>query len=94
MTVTYREGLSIFQLLVFIPCLVAASYLWKRDGFSPGSAAWRFASTLSMVRVTGSISTLIAISHYSSVLGTFIVVSQVIGTPPLALSCITLADKM
>lgn len=94
MTLSYHDGISVFEVVVYAPLFALAMYLWKRDGFGPGSAAWRFSSTFCCLRLTGSICSLVAISVNSEGLQTAILVSQVVGLPPLTLSLITVLDRM
>lgn len=91
---TYGDGIAILQLLFYLPAVNLAAYLWFRDGFRPGSAAWRFATAFTSLRLTGTICTLVAINFYSSALVTTIIISQVVGTPPLTMAAITLVDRM
>ncbi|KAF2208883.1 hypothetical protein CERZMDRAFT_91461 [Cercospora zeae-maydis SCOH1-5] len=92
--ITYADGIAILQLLFYLPAVNLAAYLWFRDGFRPGSASWRFATAFTSLRLTGAVCTLIAIHHYSGSLATTIIISQVVGTPPLTMAAIMLVDRI
>ncbi|KAM3424166.1 hypothetical protein BST61_g11291 [Cercospora zeina] len=92
--VTYADGIAILQLLFYLPAVNLAAYLWFRDGFRPGSAAWRFATAFTSLRLTGAICTIVAIHHYSGTLATTIIISTVVGTPPLTMAAIMLVDRV
>jgi hypothetical protein len=94
MVLAYRDGIAVLQVMVYTPLFFMACFLWRRDGFGPGSAAWRFSSTFCSLRLTGAICSLAAISNKSETLLTAILISQVIGFPPLILSLVMSFDRM
>ncbi|KAF4151862.1 hypothetical protein CNMCM6069_002976 [Aspergillus lentulus] len=63
--ITYRDGIAILQLIIFPIILVAAIFIWKRSGWRVGSKIWRFPVTLSLIRIAGSISSLLSINNNS-----------------------------
>ncbi|KAL4786417.1 hypothetical protein BJX76DRAFT_365798 [Aspergillus varians] len=85
-TVTYRDGIAILQLLVFPFVVVAALFIWKRTGWRVGSKIWRYAVTLSLIRIAGSISSLLTINHDSHDVEVAVAVCELIGIAPLLLT--------
>ncbi|PYI00044.1 hypothetical protein BO71DRAFT_478906 [Aspergillus ellipticus CBS 707.79] len=83
--VTYSDGISILQLIVF-PFLFASSiYIWKRTGWRAGGHTWRFAVILSLLRIVGSICTLAQLSFTSTNLQIAATVCNLIGIAPQSL---------
>ncbi|CAI7612140.1 unnamed protein product [Penicillium glandicola] len=92
--VSYRNGIAILQLIVFPIILVAAIFIWKRTGWRQGSKIWRYAVTLSLIRIAGSISSLLAISNDSYNIEVAVAVCQMIGIAPLLLTFIGLLRQI
>lgn len=92
--VSYRNGIAILQLIVFPIILVAAIFIWKRTGWRQGSKIWRYAVTLSLIRIAGSISSLLTISNDSRNIKVAVAVCQLIGIAPLLLTFIGLLRQM
>ncbi|CRL23329.1 unnamed protein product [Penicillium camemberti] len=92
--VGYRDGIAILQLIVFPIVLVAAIFIWKRTGWREGSKVWRYAVTLSLIRIAGSISSLLAISNDSHNIKVAVAVCQLIGIAPLLLTFIGLLRQI
>ncbi|KAF7167041.1 hypothetical protein CNMCM5623_000515 [Aspergillus felis] len=86
--VTYRDGIAILQLIIFPIILVAAIFIWKRSGWRVGSKIWRFPVTLSLIRIAGSISSLLSINNDSYNIRVAEAVCQLIGIAPLLLTFI------
>ncbi|PYH83296.1 hypothetical protein BO82DRAFT_411795 [Aspergillus uvarum CBS 121591] len=83
--VTYSDGISILQLIVFPFLLACSIYVWKRTGWRAGGSTWRFAVILSLLRVVGSICTLAQLSFTSTNLRTAATVCNLIGIAPQSL---------
>jgi hypothetical protein len=47
---TYSDGISILQLIVFPVLLASSIYIWKRTGWRSGRHTWRLAVILSAIR--------------------------------------------
>ncbi|KAI3189940.1 hypothetical protein CBS147311_9788 [Penicillium roqueforti] len=92
--VSYRNGIAILQLIVFPIILVAAIFIWKRTGWRQGSKIWRYVVTLSLIRIAGSISSLLAISNDSYNIKVAVAVCQMIGIAPLLLTFIGLLRQI
>lgn len=92
--VTYRDGIAILQLIVFPFILVAALFIWKRTGWRVGSKIWRFPVTLALIRIAGSISSLLTISHDSYNLEVAVAVCELIGIAPLLLTYVGILRQM
>ncbi|CAI7644456.1 hypothetical protein PCG10_009075 [Penicillium crustosum] len=92
--VGYRNGIAILQLIVFPIILVAAIFIWKRTGWREGSKIWRYAVTLSLIRIAGSISSLLTISNDSHNIKVAVAVCQLIGIAPLLLTFIGLLRQI
>lgn len=93
-TITYWNGIAILQLIVFPIILIAAIFIWKRTGWRVGSKIWRYAVTLSLIRIAGSISSLLSISNDSHNIEVAVAVCQLIGLAPLLLTFIGLLRQM
>ncbi|KAL2859188.1 hypothetical protein BJX68DRAFT_261633 [Aspergillus pseudodeflectus] len=85
-TVTYRDGIAILQLIIFPLILVAALFIWNRTGWRAGSKIWRYGVTLSLIRIAGSISSLVTIDHNSHDAEVAVAVCELIGLAPLLLT--------
>jgi hypothetical protein len=92
--VTYADGIAILQLVIFPFILAASLYVWKQTGWRAGGKIWRFPLILSLLRIAGSISTLISISHDSKNVEIAVAVCEMIGIAPLTLTYIGLLRQM
>ncbi|KAH8681793.1 hypothetical protein BX600DRAFT_491952 [Xylariales sp. PMI_506] len=92
--VTYRDGIAILQLVIFPFILVAALFIWHRTGWRVGSKIWRFAVTLSLIRIAGSISSLLTISNDSYSVYVAVAVCELIGIAPLLLTYVGLLRQI
>jgi len=93
-SVTYRDGIAILQLIVFPFILVAALFIWKRTGWRVGSKIWRYGVTLSLIRIAGSISSLLSISNKSEQIVVAVAVCELIGLAPLLLTYVGVLRQM
>ncbi|KAE8132055.1 hypothetical protein BDV38DRAFT_225717 [Aspergillus pseudotamarii] len=85
-TVNYADGIAILQLIIFPFILAASLFIWKRTGWRVGAKIWRYPFTLSLIRLAGSIATLISIDHDSKQVRIAMFVCQLIGIAPLLLA--------
>lgn len=92
--VTYQDGIAILQLIVFPFILVASLFIWKRTGWRVGAKIWRYPFTLSLIRLAGSIATLISIDNNSKNVQITIFVCQLIGIAPLLLAYVGIVRLM
>ncbi|KNG87064.1 hypothetical protein ANOM_005686 [Aspergillus nomiae NRRL 13137] len=83
-----RDGIAILQLIIFPFILAAAIFIWNRAGWRVGRKIWRYPVTLSLLRIAGSISTMIAIDHRSTGVTRAENVCELIGLAPLLLTYI------
>ncbi|PYH48036.1 uncharacterized protein BP01DRAFT_407503 [Aspergillus saccharolyticus JOP 1030-1] len=93
-TVTYRDGIAILQLIIFPFIVVAALFIWNRTGWKAGSKIWRFAVTLSLIRIAGSISSLLTINNDSYNVEVAVAVCELIGIAPLLLTYVGLLRQI
>ncbi|GKZ97501.1 hypothetical protein AnigIFM59636_000887 [Aspergillus niger] len=84
--VTYRDGIAILQLVIFPFIFAAAIFIWNRAGWRVGSKIWRYPATLSLIRIAGSIASLLSIDHDSKNVEIAIAVCELIGLAPLLLT--------
>jgi hypothetical protein len=91
--ITGREGLSIAELVVYVPSLLLALLVAKRHGFSR-DLGWIYLAVFALVRATGSALELASISNGSSSLGTIAVILSSIGLSPLLLSMCGLLKRL
>jgi len=93
MTVTYRDGVAILQVVAYIPILVLAFLLCLRHGFSK-SSGWFFLITFSIIRLLGAIFWLVYISYPSVGVITTAIICTSIGLSPLTLLCLGLLSRV
>lgn len=84
MTITYRGAIAIVQLIAYVPCLVLGFLLALRHGFSK-SSGWLFIISFTLLRTTGAICELIAMSDSSMGVVTTVLICSFIGIAPLML---------
>lgn len=92
--VKYQDGIAILQLIIFPFILVASLFVWKRTGWRVGSKIWRYPFTLSLIRLAGSIATLISINDHTENVEIAIFVCQLIGIAPLLLAYVGMLRLM
>lgn len=93
-TVTYRDGIAILQLITFPVLLVSAVIIWKRTGWKAAGKTWRFVISLSLIRIIGSICTLLTIENPTQNIYIAEAVCELIGIAPLMLVYIGLLRQM
>lgn len=86
--VNYGNGIAILQLIIFPFIFVATIFIWKRTGWRVGGRIWRYPATLSLIRIAGSISSLLSINNNSPRIVIAEAVCQLIGIAPLLLTYI------
>ncbi|KAF6235122.1 hypothetical protein HO173_006749 [Letharia columbiana] len=93
MTITYRDGVAILQVVAFVPTLAFGIILAMRHGFAK-SSGWVLLISFSICRLVGAICQLIAISHPSTGVYTAAIVCISIGLSPLTLICLGLLTRV
>lgn len=93
-TVTYADGVAILQLIIFPFVTAAGIFIWHRTGWRVGSKIWRYPVTLSLIRIAGSICSLISINHDSKNVEIARIVCEMIGIAPLLLTYVGLLRQM
>lgn len=93
-SVDYRDGIAILQLIVFPVLLVTALFIWKRTGWKAGGKSWRYVVTLSLIRIAGSIATLLTINNNNKQIYIAEAVCELIGIAPLLLTYIGILRQM
>ncbi|KAI9801425.1 MAG: hypothetical protein M1825_003405 [Sarcosagium campestre] len=92
MAIDYRSGISIFEILLYSPCLIVALWLALRHGFGRNSG-WIFLVLFTLVRLVGSSTQLISISNRSKNVAITDIICQSIGLSPLILVCVGLLSR-
>ena len=93
MTVTYRHGISILQLIIYLPSLFLSIFLIIRHVLRTNSG-FLFLSTFALVRIVGACCDLATISN-PSVVGLYIAaaICSSIALSPLMLACTGLLSR-
>lgn len=92
MTITYRHGISILELLVFLPSFFLASFLVYRHGFRQNSG-FLFIATFALARIVGACCDLATINHYSLGLYIAAAICMAVGLSPLMLALTGLLSR-
>ncbi|KAJ5089253.1 hypothetical protein N7532_007937 [Penicillium argentinense] len=85
MTVTYRHGLSILELIIYLPSFFVTCFLTYRHGLRRNSGFF-FLATFTLSRIVGACCDLVAIDHYTLGLYIAAAVCMAIGLSPLMLA--------
>ncbi|TGO12357.1 hypothetical protein BTUL_0090g00490 [Botrytis tulipae] len=93
MTITYRNGVEIGELIVYIPSFFLSVFLAFRHGFGR-SAGWYFLIIFCLARIIGPCMSLAAISSPSVSLYTGALILQTIGLSPLLLATLGLLSRV
>ncbi|KAI9649211.1 hypothetical protein NHQ30_001779 [Ciborinia camelliae] len=93
MTITYRNGVGIGELVVYIPSLFLSVLLAFRHGFGR-SSGWYFLIIFSLARIIGPCMSLAAISSPSVSLFTGALILQNVGLSPLILATLGLLSRI
>ncbi|KAJ5832385.1 hypothetical protein N7474_000696 [Penicillium riverlandense] len=92
--VNYRDGIAILQLILYPVLLITAVFIWRRVGWRAGGKCWRFVVTLSLLRIAGSICTLLSINNDSMNIIIAEDVCALIGIAPLLLTYVGLIGQI
>ena len=93
MGLSYRGGIAVLQLVVFIPCFPIAVFLGFRHGFGR-SSGWYFLIIFTLLRIIGAILYLIDEFHPSKNVLIGALVCSLIGISPLTLLCVGLLSRV
>jgi hypothetical protein len=94
MTLDYRNGVSIAEIVVYVPALAIAIFLAIRHGFRR-NAGWMFLIIFCLARIIGPCMQLATISNPTSIsLYTGSAILQNIGLSPLELAAIGLLGRL
>lgn len=93
MSITYRNGIAILQLVLYLPAFFFALWLAFRHGFRR-NAGWIYLVILSLIRIVGSCAQLETISNNSSGAETTAAICVSIGLSPLILLCLGLLSRV
>ena len=94
MTLTYRNGVSIAEIVVYVPCLATAIFLAIRHGFGR-SSGWYFLIVLCLVRIIGPCMQLATISDPTNTsLYTGVSILQNVALSPLQLATLGLLSRL
>jgi hypothetical protein len=93
-SVGYDQGIAILQLIIFPAIFFASLFIWKRTGFRVGARIWRYGATLALIRIAGSICSLLRINHDSENMFIAEAVCELIGIAPFLLTFIGVLRQM
>lgn len=93
MTINARGVVSIVEVIVYIPALVAAFIVCSRHGFNRASG-WIYTIILCLVRVVGGICQLLTYSNHSSGLIQATIIIDSIGISPLLLATLGMLSRL
>lgn len=88
-----RANVSIFELVIYSPLLVAASVLCKRHGFRR-SSGWVYILILCIVRIAGSACNLVTYNAPSTSLYQAVFILDSIGISPILFATLGLLTRM
>ncbi|KAH7129092.1 hypothetical protein EDB81DRAFT_661947 [Dactylonectria macrodidyma] len=92
MAIDSRGYVSIAELIVYIPALIAAFIVCSRHGFAR-SSGWVFTIVLCVVRILGGICQLLTYSNHSSGLLQATIIIDSIGISPLLLATLGMLSR-
>ncbi|KAL4809503.1 hypothetical protein BDV18DRAFT_157258 [Aspergillus unguis] len=92
MTLSYSNGISILELIIYFPCLFAASFLVFRHGVRR-SGGFIFLVIFTIARIVGAACGLAAINNPSTDLYTAAAICSSIGLSPLLMTCSGLLSR-
>lgn len=85
-SVSYRNGISILQLIVYLPSFFVSTFLVFRHGFR-GSSGFLFLTIFTIARIVGACCELATISNSSTSLFTAAAICSSVGLSPLLMAC-------
>lgn len=92
MTVGFRGGISILELIVYFPSVFLSTWIASRHGLGR-SSGWIFLVVFTVVRIVGAACQLDSESNHSKGVITAAVICSSIGLSPLILTCIGLLSR-
>ena len=93
MAVTYRNGISILELIVYIPSLFLAAFLVFRHSL-PRNSGFFFLAVFALIRIAGAACDLATISNFSIGLYVASAICSSIGLTPILLTCSGLLSRV
>lgn len=87
-----RGGVSIFELIIYLPAIVVAAIVCSRHGFGR-SSGWIYTLILCLVRIVGSCCQLATYHSYTEGLLEAVVILESIGISPLLLATLGLLSR-
>ena len=91
--VGYRGGVSILEIIVYVPCLFIALWLGFKHGFGR-HAGWFFLILFSLIRIIGASFQLASESHPTTANFTGAAILESVGLSPLLLATLGLIGRM
>lgn len=92
MTISYSNGISILQLIIYLPCLFIAAFLVWRHG-ARRTAGFIFLLAFVLLRIVGACCGLATIHNPSKGLYIAQAVCSSVGLSPLILACSGLLSR-
>ncbi|KAJ5676679.1 uncharacterized protein N7477_002312 [Penicillium maclennaniae] len=92
MTISYTNGISILQLIVYFPSIFLSAFLVYRHGLRTNSG-FIFLTTFALARIVGACCELATINNPSTGLFTAAAICSSIGLSPLMLACSGLLSR-
>jgi hypothetical protein len=87
-----QAGISVLELLLYIPSLIVAAVVCKRHGFGR-SSGWIFTLILCLVRIIGACCQLATLSSSSKGLIEAVLILESVGLSPLLLATLGLLSR-
>jgi len=94
MAISYRTGITILQIIYFVPALALALLLCVKQGLKQASSSWRFIVVLSLLRIAGDIAYFIALNHPTVAALVTVIICDLLGLAPLTLACVGLLGRV
>lgn len=92
MTITYRHGISILQLIIYFPSLFLSIFLVVRHGLNK-SSGFLFLTIFALTRIVGACCDLATINNPSTGLYIAAAICSSIGLSPLMMACTGLLSR-
>lgn len=93
MSLDYRHGIFVLELIVYIPTLIIALYVVSKHGYSK-SSGWITFVIFALARIVGSSCYLATLADPSSTdLYVAYAICTAIGLSPLTISCVGLLSR-
>ena len=92
--VTYADGVAIFRLVYYAPCIVGSLVVAWKHGFLK-SSGWIFLSIFSILRVVGAAAQIATIDNLNNNTAfTIALICSVMGLSPLLMATLGLLSRM